>query len=236
VSPPDQARLDEGGVRVSSGLAQLLRDAARLVIDLDFFPAQLIAGSGQATLVGVVDEGRLGPVPLIGPDLSLILVPRYESPIIPPPSNEITMQGEFVSSVRWVGGIAERAGGRGTGMSVRLSYVPAGEKVPSSGVPRERQTGSALVPRVQVSGRPWHRAEFAVFMRAARSLARMQQLPRPRGNGTSVTGSGYTTFVFSRTGRVRDPGREVVMRPTPSEVVLRRSASGVTVEPSRRQE
>jgi hypothetical protein len=223
-------------VRVSSGLAQLLRDAARLVIDLDFFPAQLVADPRQATLVGVVDEGRLGPVPLIGPDLSLILVPRYESPIIPPPSNEITMQGEFVSSVRWVAAIAERSRGRGTGISMRLSYIPAGQTVPGSGVPRERQTGSALVPRVQVSGRAWHHAEFAVFMRAARSLARMQQLPLPRGNGTSLTRSGYTTFVFSRTGRIRDPGREVVMRPTPSEVVLRRSPSGITIEPSHRQE
>jgi hypothetical protein len=53
-------------VRVFSGLAQLLRDAVRLAIDLAFFPAQLIAGPRQATLVGVVDEGRLGPVPLIG--------------------------------------------------------------------------------------------------------------------------------------------------------------------------
>jgi hypothetical protein len=99
-------------VPVSSGLAQLLRDAARLAIGLDFFPAQLIAGPRQATLVGVVDEGRLGSMPLIAPDLSLILVPRHESPIVPPPSNEITMQGEFVSSVRWVAAIAEQPSSR----------------------------------------------------------------------------------------------------------------------------
>ena len=223
---------------MSLGLAQLLRDAVRLVIDLDFFPAQLIADSRQATLVGVVDEGRLGSMPPVGPALSLILVPRHESPIVPPPSNDVTMQGEFVSSVRWVAAIVERAeqdrSGR-TGMRLRLSYVSTSEMLQGSMAPRERQTGSALVPRVQVSGRAWRRAEFADFMRAATSLSYEPQKIQPHGTGTFLTSIGHTTFIFSRTGRVRDSGREVVMRPTPSEVVVRRSGSEVVVEPSRRR-
>jgi hypothetical protein len=140
---------------VSPGLTQLLRDAARLVVALDFFPAQLTAGPREATLVGVVDEGRLGSMPFVEPALTVILVPRHESPIVPPPPNEITMQGEFVSSVRWVADIAEQAeqgrGGR-MEMSFRLSYVPVREMLQGATVSRERQTGVALVPRVQGPG------------------------------------------------------------------------------------
>jgi hypothetical protein len=222
---------------VSPGLAQLLRDAASLVVALDFFPAQLDADPRQATLVGVVDEGHLGFMPPVRPALTLILVPRYESPIVPPPPNEVTMKSEFVASVRWVASIAERAeqGRRGgTGMRLRLSYVPTSETLRDSMVARERQTGSALVPRVQVSGQAWHRAEFRAFMRAATSLSDESQKIQPHGAGTFQTSSGYTTFIFSRTGQVRDPGREVVMGPAPSEVVLRHSGSGTVVEPSPR--
>jgi hypothetical protein len=222
---------------VSSGLAELLRDAVRLVTHLEFFPAQLIADPHQATLVGVVDEGSLGSMPPVGPDLSLILVSRHESPIVPPPSNDVTMQGEFSQSVGWVAGIVERAErdrGRRTGMSLRLSYVPAGELLQDSAGPRERQTGAALVPRVQVSGRARHRAEFAAFMRAANSLSYVGQEIQPQGAGTFLASMGFTTVLFSRTGQVRDSGREVVMPPAPSEVMLRYSGSGAVVEPSPR--
>lgn len=223
---------------MSSGLAQLLRDTARLARSLDFFPAQLTADPDQATLVGVVDEGRLGPWPPVDPALSLILVPRHESPLIPPPSNEITMKTEFVVSVRWVADIVEEAEHDRDGriaMRVGLSYVPAREVLRDSMPPRERQTGSALVPRVLVSGRARHRAEFADFMRAATIRSYTDQKIEPHGPETFLTSIGYTSFVFSRTGRVPDAGREVVMRPTPSEVVVRHSPSGVTVEPSRRR-
>jgi hypothetical protein len=222
---------------VSPGLAELLRDAVRLVTHLDFFPAQLIADPRQAMLVGVVDEGSLGSMPPVGPDLSLVLVSRQESPIVPPPSNDVTMQGEFLSSVGWVAGIVERAERkrrRRTGMSLRLSYVPTSELLQDSTGPRERQTGAALVPRVQVSGRAGHRGEFRGFMRAASSLSYEKQEIQPQGAGTFLTSMGFTTLIFSRTGQFRDSGREVVMEPTRSEVQLRYSGSGAVVEPSPR--
>jgi hypothetical protein len=222
---------------VSPGLAELLRDAVRLVNHLDIFPAQLIADPSQATLVGVVDEGRLGSMPPVGPDLSLILVSRHESPIVPPPSNDVTMQGEFSSSVGWVAAIVERTEQgrrRRTGLSLRLSYVPTSELLQDPAGPRERQTGAALVPRVQVSGRAGHRAEFAAFMRAAKSLTYVGQEIQPQEAGTFVTTMGFTTLIFSRTGQVPDSGREVLVGPTPSEVVLRNSGSGAVIEPSPR--
>jgi hypothetical protein len=199
-----------------------------VVINLDFFPAQLIADSRQATLVGVADEGRRGSTALIGPDLSLILVPRDESPIVPPWSNDVTMQHEFVSSMRWVASIVERAEQERSGsteLCVRLSYVSTGKllkrqedpELPQSH-PKERQTGFALAPRVQVSGEAWSRAEFANFRRAAKRLSYVSQKIKRHGTGAFKTSSGFTTFIFSRTERVRDSGREVVMPSAPSQV------------------
>lgn len=223
---------------MSPGLAPLLRDAASLAVALDFFPAQLIADPRAATLVGIVDEGHLGLMPRVDPALRLILVPRHESPVVPPPPNHVSMQSDFVSAVRWVADIAERAGqdrGGITGMRLRLSYVSTGELAPDSWVPQERRTGLALAPRVLVSGPAWGRAELARLRRAASSLSYKEQKIQRHGAGAFLTSMGRITFVFSRTGQVQDSGQEVEMRPTPSEVVLRRSGSEVVVEPSGRQ-
>jgi hypothetical protein len=220
---------------VSPSVTRLLRDAATLAIALDFFPAQLTADQGQAMLVGIVDEGQLGLMPHVDPALSLILVPRDESPVMPPPPNVVSMQGDFVSAVRWVADIAERAGDSGTDMRVRLSYVSTGQQASDWWVPQDRQTGSAVVPRVLVSGRAWGRAEFAGLKRAARGLSFKDQKIQRHGAGAFQTKIGRITFIFSRTGQLQDSGQEVEMRPTPSEVSVRRSGSQVVVKPSGRR-
>jgi hypothetical protein len=220
---------------VSPSVTRLLRDAATLAIALDFFPAQLTADQGQAMLVGIVDEGQLGFMPHVDPALSLILVPRHESPIVPPPPNVVSMQSDFVAAVRWVADIAAQAGNPRIDMRVRLSYVSSGERASDSWVPQDRLTGSVLAPRVLVSGRAWHRAEFAGLKRAAASLSYKDQKIQRHGAGAFLTSMGRVTFIFSRTGQVQDSGEEVEMRPTPSEVVVRRSGSEVVVEPSGRR-
>jgi hypothetical protein len=176
---------------VSPGLAQLLRDAATLAVALDFFPAQLIADPGEATLVGIVDDGHLGLMRHVDPALSLILVPRDESPVVPPPPNVVSMQSDFVSAVRWVADIAERAGGSSAEMRVRLSYVSTGEPAPDSWVPQDRQTGSALAPRVLVSGQAGGRAEFAGLKRAATSLSYKDQKIQRHGAGAFLCPALY---------------------------------------------
>jgi hypothetical protein len=185
--------------------------------------------------VGIVDDGHLGLMPHVDPALSLILVPRDESPVVPPPPNVVSMQSDFVSAVRWVADIAERAGGGSAEMRVRLSYVSTGEPAPDSWVPQDRQTGSALAPRVLVSGQAGGRAEFAGLKRAATSLSYKDQKIQRHGAGAFLTKMGRVTFIFSRTGQVEDSGQEVEMRPTPSEVMVRRSGPEVVVKPSGRR-